>query len=106
LPPLEEELAVYPLDAGLLIDGEHVERRVMAVLEAGSRSFMSSDAATRFVVIGGEPLAKPVHMWWNFVSADRQRIAEAAARWEERGFPEIPGEKDLVKMPPFRRTDP
>jgi redox-sensitive bicupin YhaK (pirin superfamily) len=106
LPPLEEELAVYPLGAGLLVDGTRVEPHAMAVLEAGSPSSVSSDAHTRFVVIGGEALAEPVHMWWNFVSTDRQRIAEAAARWEERKFPEIAGEKDLVRMPPFRRARP
>lgn len=53
----------------------------------------------RLMVIGGAPLEQPVRMWWNFVATDRERIANAAKRWEEGGFASIPGETDRVQGP-------
>jgi hypothetical protein len=41
-----------------------------------------------------------VRMWWNYVSVDRQRIADAARRWAEGGFDPIPGETHRVPGPP------
>ena len=55
----------------------------------------------RFVIIGGDPLAGPRYMWWNFVATDRDRIKAAAARWEAGEFPVIAGESERLKMPSF-----
>jgi hypothetical protein len=38
-------------------------------------------------------------MWWNFVATDRERIANAAKRWEEGGFEPILGETDRGEGP-------
>lgn len=38
-------------------------------------------ADTLVVVLGGEAFAKPVHMWWNFVSSQPQRIEQAQQEW-------------------------
>jgi redox-sensitive bicupin YhaK (pirin superfamily) len=59
-------------------------------------------AGTRVVVIGGAPLERPVRMWWNFVSTERERLADAARRWAEGGFAPIPGETTGVAAPPWR----
>eukprot|EP00965_Chrysotila_dentata_P122803 4058824-Pleurochrysis_carterae.AAC.1 len=47
-----------------------------------------SDA--RIAIVGGEPLQQKRHMWWNFVSSDRKRIAEAASRWEALDHDQFP----------------
>jgi redox-sensitive bicupin YhaK (pirin superfamily) len=104
LPATEAQLAVYPLNGRLSVDEAAVEPCTMAVLEPGAAVHLSSDADCRLVVIGGDALATPVHMWWNFVSAHPEKIERAAERWEARQFPAIHGETDLVPMPPFRRT--
>jgi redox-sensitive bicupin YhaK (pirin superfamily) len=103
LPATEAQLAVYLLNGTLSGDGTAVEPCTMAVLEPGVPARLSSGAGCRLVVIGGDALAAPVHMWWNFVSADRAKIERAAERWEARQFPAIDGETDLVRMPPLRR---
>jgi hypothetical protein len=49
-------------------------------------------------------LEQPVRMWWNFVSTDRARIADAAQRWEEDRFETIPGETQRVAAPKWNSS--
>ena len=42
----------------------------------------------------------PRHIRWNFVSSSLERIGQAAAEWQDRRFPQIPGETDVVPLPP------
>ena len=103
LPGNEQQLAVYPLSTGLRVDGVPIEPRTIVVLEPAVDAHLWCEAGCRLVVIGGDALAKPPHMWWNFVSTNPDRIEQAAKRWEARAFPAIPGETALLPMPPFRR---
>jgi redox-sensitive bicupin YhaK (pirin superfamily) len=102
----ERQLAVYSPDARMIIDGVALDPRVMAVISPGSPARMSCEADGRLIVIGGDPLPKPAHMWWNFVSTHGERIARAADRWRDQQFPVIAGETDLATMPPFPRSSP
>jgi hypothetical protein len=53
-------------------------------------------------MVGGAPLERPVRVWWNFVAMDRARIAAAAQRWSDDGFPHIPGVTQRVAVLPWR----
>ncbi len=102
----EQQLAVYSPRACLSIDGQPVDARVMAVLQPGAHARLSCESECRFIVIGGDPLAKPVHMWWNFLSTDVGKIEHAAQRWHQQQFPTVPGETELVAMPSLPRLSP
>ena len=78
----------------------------MAVIQPDMPARVSCEAGGRLIVIGGDALPKPVHMWWNFVSADVDHIERAAERWRLQQFPVIPGETERVAMPPFARLSP
>jgi redox-sensitive bicupin YhaK (pirin superfamily) len=105
LPSLAPELAVYAVDGDVLVDGEALAARTMAVLAPGAALF-EAQAAVRLVVVGGEPLDAPRHMWWNFVSSRKERILEASADWEAQRFPRVPGETEFIPLPPTRFTPP
>lgn len=43
------------------------------------------------------------HIFWNFVSTRRDRLAQACADWEQQRFAAIPGETEWTPLPrPFR----
>jgi redox-sensitive bicupin YhaK (pirin superfamily) len=77
--------------------------RVMALLEPDAPARLSCESESRLIIIGGDPLAKPVRMWWNFVSTDIGKIERAAQRWRLQEFPVVQGETELVAMPPLPR---
>jgi redox-sensitive bicupin YhaK (pirin superfamily) len=103
LPALAPEMALYAPTDTLSLNGQALPATTMAVPAAGASLRLEAGAqGARFVVIGGAPLERPVRMWWNFVASERERIAEAAARWEAGGFPDIAGERTRVAAPPWR----
>lgn len=106
LPPLTPEMAAYAVHGDIAVDGEPVGLQMMAVLEPGLPSSVSAQRASRLVVIGGEPLDAPRHMWWNFVSSRKERILEASADWEAQRMGQVPGDPEFIALPPTRFTPP
>lgn len=104
MPATEEELAVFAPTASLCIDGENVPPSTMALLEPRVPARIHASAGTRYVVIGGARPEPPVHLFWNFVSADKKRLAEAASSWTRGEFPNIPCEKGGMTMPDFHEN--
>ena len=103
LPALAAELAVYPLDGGVRIDGELVPANTLAVLTPGAQARIKSDGnAVRLMVLGGDALPERRFIWWNFVTSSKERIAQAADRWESGDFTGVPGEAEFIPLPERR----
>lgn len=103
LPRLAPELAVYGVSHDYALDGQAVAASEMVVLASGQGAELSAGPeGARLVVIGGAPVEQPVRMWWNFVSARRERLAQAADDWLQHRFAPIPGETDRIEAPPWR----
>ena len=105
LPELAQELAVYPLDQPVRIDGAACEPHRMQVLAPGPCVIEASRGA-RMVAIGGDALDAPRHMWWNFVSSRKDRIVQASADWEAQRMGQVPGEHEFIPLPPARFVPP
>ncbi|SEA13937.1 pirin family protein [Variovorax sp. YR216] len=99
LPALAEELAIYPVDGDLMLDGETVAQHTMATLPDGQGGVLTTQGAVRAVVIGGEPLDGPRFITWNFVSSRRERIFEAGADWTAQRIGHVPGETEFIPLP-------
>ncbi|MDM0016740.1 pirin family protein [Variovorax saccharolyticus] len=104
LPALAAELAVYPVDGDITLDGEAVPQHTMAVLPEGRGGVLAAQGPVRLVVIGGEPLDGPRFITWNFVSSRRERILEAGADWAAQRMGQVPGETEFIPLPghPFQ----
>lgn len=99
LPPLAGELALYTVDAGVLVNGESVPEHRLVVLSAGATSRIETDTAARLMVLGGDALDAPRFVWWNFVSSRKERIVQAAHDWESQRMGQIPGETEFIPLP-------
>ncbi len=98
LPALAEEMALYPVDGPLQVDGESLPAHQLAVLSPGE-TVIRTPQATRAMVVGGAALDGPRWLWWNFVSSRRERIAQAAQDWREGRFAGVPGETEFIPLP-------
>lgn len=71
---------------------------------------VSSIAGARIFVLGGEPFADDLVMWWNFVGRSHEEIVQAREDWEARSerFGHVVGHDDTripaPPMPPLRLT--
>ena len=54
----------------------------------------------RFVLVGGETMDGPRHIWWNFVSSRKERIEQAKAEWKAGRFDTVPGDAEkFIPLP-------
>lgn len=104
LPPLAQEMAVYTVDTPVQLGGEAIAAQRLAVVEPGQGLQISvpGEAAARVLVVGGDALDAPRHMWWNFVSSRKERILEAADAWEAQTMGQVPGETEIIPLPERR----
>ncbi|MGW0182274.1 pirin family protein [Nocardia sp. NPDC003345] len=63
---------------------------------------LAGTTGARFALIGGEPLAEELVMWWNFVGRDHAEIVAARADWEAHDtgrFGDIEGHTPDQRIP-------
>lgn len=71
----------------------------LVVLAPGAEARLHALFDARVMLIGGEPLDGPRHIWWNFVSSSQDRIEQAKADWKAGRFAPVPGETEFIPLP-------
>jgi redox-sensitive bicupin YhaK (pirin superfamily) len=99
LPALAQELAVYPIDAGITIDGSALAVRTLGVLDEGRGCRIEATEDCALAVIGGAPLDGPRLLLWNFVSSTKSRLRRAAEDWREQRMGRVPGDTEFIPLP-------
>ncbi len=102
LPPLAAEMALYTVQGDVSVDGQALPPHQLAVLQAGASVSVAAPQGARCVVLGGEPLDAPRHIWWNFVSSRKERIVQAAADWQAQQMGSVPGDAEFIPLPAQR----
>lgn len=98
-----EERAVYIVSGSIDIGGqEHAAPRLL-VFRPGDRISILALSQSRLMLVGGEPMDGPRHIWWNFVSSDPDRIASAKEDWRQGRFAKVPGDEiEFTPLPEDR----
>ncbi|HMB57089.1 MAG TPA: pirin family protein [Arenimonas sp.] len=99
IPAEHAERALYPVAGELWLDDERLPNQQLAVLDADTLPLLRSVGASRVMLLGGEPLDGPRHVWWNFVSSSKERIEQAKAHWREGRLGQVPGETEFIPLP-------
>ena len=61
---------------------------------------VAAPVRARVLLLGGEPLDGPRHVWWNFVSSSQERLEQAKQDWKEGRFPKVPGDDvEFIPLP-------
>lgn len=74
------EYAVLALDGPAHVNGYRVPHGALQYLGWGADSL--SVAGSRMLLLGGEPLAEDLLMWWNFVGRSHEEIVTAREQWQ------------------------
>jgi redox-sensitive bicupin YhaK (pirin superfamily) len=97
--PEHEERAIYVLSGQIRIAGDEFGSGRMLVLRPGDPIAVSGKTGARFMVLGGETMDGPRHLWWNFVSSSKERIEQAKADWKEGRFAKVIGDDEFIPLP-------
>ncbi len=93
------ERALYVLEGEAQLDGADIPAMHLIVLDAGVRHRLRAKTALKAMLLGGEPLDGPRHLWWNFVSSSKERIEQAKQDWLLDRFGHVPGEIEFIPLP-------
>jgi quercetin 2,3-dioxygenase len=83
--PLEPsfEHALVVLDGEVLVGDQAVRPGQLAYLgQDRAEVALSVRDPSRVLLLGGEPFAEPILMWWNFVARSRDELDHAYRQWE------------------------
>jgi redox-sensitive bicupin YhaK (pirin superfamily) len=95
-----EERGAYLAEGTVEIAGDVFEAGRLIVFRPGDAHIIKARTPARFLLLGGEPMDGPRHIWWNFVSSSKERIEEAKNDWRNGRFDKVFGdEKDFIPMP-------
>ena len=76
------------LDAGDIdLEGIPVAPGELAYTGTGEQRLRirnNGDDRARLILIGGEPFAEEIVMWWNFIGRDHDEIAQYRAEWQDQ----------------------
>jgi len=84
------ELELYPnfeygitlLEGEATVDGESLETGTLLYFATGNTNVtISCHAATRILMIGGEPFKEDILLWWNFVARTQAEMEKARSDW-------------------------
>jgi redox-sensitive bicupin YhaK (pirin superfamily) len=102
VPVEHEERAAYVVEGSLrlLPDAAVFEAGQLLVFKPGAEIVLESESpSSRLMLLGGEPLDGPRHIWWNFVSSSKERIEQAKEDWREGRFAPVPEETEFIPLP-------
>ena len=103
VPAEYEERAVYIVEGSIALvpDGESFGEGQLLVLKPGAAVSLRAHetSAARLMLLGGEPMDGPRHIWWNFVSSSEERIEQAKDDWKSGRFAPVPDETEFIPLP-------
>ncbi len=103
LPASHEERAVYVAEGGAQVGGERFEPGSLLLFGKGDAVTLEAPregaAGARLLLLGGDPMEGPRHIYWNFVSSSKERIEQAKADWRAGRFAPVPGEHEFIPLP-------
>ncbi|MCL6249610.1 pirin family protein [Altererythrobacter sp. KTW20L] len=100
-----DERAVMLVGGEATLDGTALEPYTLHILAPGATMRLSSASGGKVMLLGGEAFATKRHVWWNFVSSDRERINQAKHDWSEGRFPVVPGDaEEFIPLPEVAKT--
>ncbi len=100
LDPDYDERAVYVASGEIDIAGDTFAEGRLLVFKPGDRISILANTQSRLMLLGGEPMDGPRHIWWNFVSSSKERIEQAKEDWRRKRFALVPGDdEEFIPLP-------
>lgn len=98
--PAYEERGIYVAAGEIEIAEQVFNEGRLLVFRPGDAITIRARSNARIMLLGGEPMDGPRHIWWNFVSSSKERLEAAKEDWKQARFAIVPGdEKEFIPLP-------
>lgn len=99
IPAEAEERGLYVMGNAVEMNGIRYEPMQLLVLHPKDQVVVKALGPLRMMVIGGEVMDGPRHIWWNFVSSSKERIEQAKEDWRNGKFATVAGDDEFIPLP-------
>ena len=93
------ESGLYILEGSIESEGTIFGPKELLVAKDSKLCKFTMNPGTTIYFFGGEPLPEQRYIYWNFVATDYALIDKASQKWQDKQFPPVFDEKDLVPLP-------
>ncbi len=97
------EYGIFVVAGAVVVESTTVGVDQLVYLGANRQNLrISSQHGGRVIMLGGEPFAEDIVMWWNFIGRSHQEIVEFRSAWEsrDRRFPPVVSRSERVMEAP------
>ncbi len=99
VPVETEERGLYVMGNAIEISGVRYEPMQLLILNPGDQVVVKALGPLRMMVMGGEVMDGPRHVWWNFVASSKERIEQAKEDWKNGKFEKVAGDDEFIPLP-------
>ena len=99
IPDLAEERGLYIYKGELQIAGLNYSEGSMLVLSPEIDVEILAIRTTKVMLLGGDKMEGPRHLYWNFVSSSKARIDQAKDDWRNGRFAGVAGDDEYIPLP-------
>lgn len=96
--PLDQrhmDRAVFVVSGTITLGKDTFESGQLLVLRPGDALSLTATRDARVLLLGGDPLEGPRHIWWNFVSSSLEKLEHAKHQWQQEDW-----EQGQFTLPP------
>jgi redox-sensitive bicupin YhaK (pirin superfamily) len=99
MPDNYTERAAYVAHGSIEADGQSFTAGQMIVFTPQQAARVTCHQSAILILLGGESIG-PRYIWWNFVSASRERLLQAGADWQAGRIPlPVGDDEEFIPLP-------
>ncbi|MCO5113788.1 MAG: pirin family protein [Bdellovibrionaceae bacterium] len=95
----EEEIGIFLVEGQATINDHKLEMDDLIIVSDPKNISLELGKGTTLILIGGTAFKEPRYIWWNLVSSSKEKIQQAAKRWEKQEMGKVEGEIDYIPLP-------
>ena len=94
----DHQAAIYVIDGAVEIEGVEYNKYDMIVFN-NEFCIQTKLSTAKFMLFGGQSFEEKRHIWWNFVSTNKEDIEKAKDDLKNNKFPKVINEVGLTPLP-------
>ncbi|WP_036384818.1 pirin family protein [Muricauda sp. MAR_2010_75] len=96
---LKGEIGICIVEGSIEACGEVVDKGNILVSKVEDTCNIILQPNTHLLLFGGEPFPEERHIYWNFVSSNKDKIEAAKEAWRNKTFPMMENDDTYVPLP-------
>ncbi|WP_422080232.1 pirin family protein [Ulvibacterium sp.] len=96
---VQGEIGICIVEGSIEACGETIDKGNIVVSKVEDTCKINLKPNTHLLLFGGEPFPEERHIYWNFVSSNKERIETAKYDWAQKTFPMMEDDKTYVPLP-------